>query len=370
MAAVALSAVFCAGGAAAQAVAPAQPAPAAEPTALTWHAFASLSGTYNLNRPPSGLNGERVFDFNDRQFDVDVAEFVLAKPVVRRGQFGFRADFEAGQTVPRVSAAAGLFRDPSTGQARDVDLQQAYVSYMAGARVRVDAGKFVTPLGLEVIEGWDGYNDNATRSFLFGYAIPFTHTGVRVSVAGTHVSGLAMVANGWDDVKDNNGGKTVAGQITLAPVEALSIAVATITGPEQTHNNINFRTVYDLAATWKIGSTMTVGLSADDGRESHAGPAGVLARWRGAAAYTRMGVTKRVAVSLRAEVFADPEGARTGVAQRLDEFTATPELRLSPHVVMRGDLRVDRSNRSVFDARDGAKRTQPTAEFNLLLVFP
>jgi hypothetical protein len=36
-------------------------------------------------------------------------------------------------------------------------------------------------MGYEVGEGPDGYNDNASHSFLFGWAIPITHTGLRIT---------------------------------------------------------------------------------------------------------------------------------------------------------------------------------------------
>ena len=81
-----------------------------------------------------------------------------------------------------MSAAAGFFRDAS-GKAQDFDLQQAFVSYITpvGSGLRFDAGKFVTNHGYELIDGYDGYNDNATRSFSFGYGIPFTHTGIKAA---------------------------------------------------------------------------------------------------------------------------------------------------------------------------------------------
>jgi hypothetical protein len=36
-------------------------------------------------------------------------------------------------------------------------------------------------MGYELIEGYDGYNDNYSRSLLFNYAIPLTHTGVKAT---------------------------------------------------------------------------------------------------------------------------------------------------------------------------------------------
>src|SRR6185369_5718564 len=123
--------------------------------------FASVAYEWNFNRPQSGLNQLRIFDFNHNNFGVDVAELVLQKPAVNPGDFGFRVDFVAGTAIPRVTASRGLFRDPATGQAGDFDLQQAFGSYIVpiGRGLRIDVGKFVTPVGYEVIEGYDGYND-------------------------------------------------------------------------------------------------------------------------------------------------------------------------------------------------------------------
>ncbi len=342
----------------------APPAPA-----LEWHAFASLSDVQNLDHPPSRTNAFRVFDFADHSLDLDVAEVTVARNAPRVGGVGFRVDLEGGQAVPRVSASSGLFSYAARAKSRDVDLQQAYLTVLLGRGVRVDVGKFVTPLGLEVIEGWDGYNDNASRSLLFGYAIPFTHTGLRVNVGGSRWSALVAVVNGWDIVRDNNGGKSVAAQLTLTPSDSFTLLVGGITGPEQAGNTHDFRTVYDVTATLKLSPAATLGFNADDGREAHTALDGTRARWRGAAAYARIGLTTAVALNLRGEVFDDPDGARTGTAQRLREITLTPELRLSPHVVTRVDCRVDRSNVDVFEARSGAKRTQRTVQFNMLFVF-
>ena len=88
--------------------------------------------------------------------------------------------------IPKVTRSTGL-------DAGDLDVQQAYLSYNApfGNGLQVDIGKFTTHLGYELIEGYDGYNDNYSRSFLFGYAIPFAHTGVRTSYSfGDRVSAI------------------------------------------------------------------------------------------------------------------------------------------------------------------------------------
>ena len=53
-------------------------------------------------------------------------------------------DLGAGQSIPEITAARGLFRNTETGEAGHFDVEQAYVSYIAkvGRGVRFDLGKF------------------------------------------------------------------------------------------------------------------------------------------------------------------------------------------------------------------------------------
>ncbi len=334
-------------------------------------AFVCTSYGYNWNRPASGANQVRVFDFADDTFQLDVFELVAQKPPATARTSGWRVDLAAGSSVPKISAATGLFRD-ATGAAGDIDLQQAFVSYVAplGSGLRVDAGKFVTHFGYEVIEGYDGWNDDATRSFLFGYAIPFTHVGARASYAWSpRLSTLLMLVNGWDVARDNNRSKSVGAQIPLTPVAALSVILNAMTGPERTADDADPRTLLDLVAIWKAGARLTLGVNADRGTDRSAVANGGDAGWSGVAGYLRLGVTAPFALSLRAESFDDRDGARTGTAQSLAGFTATPELRLTPRLVVRGDFRVDRSNRRVFEKAVGFAHDQPTVLIEALYGF-
>jgi hypothetical protein len=345
---------------------------------VPWYQTIQVNGlvsggySYNFNRPDSRTNHLRVFDFDDNSAKVDVFELVVQKPAIQPGETGFRADVTTGASIPRVSASAGLFRDRDTGEAEDIDLQQAYVTYVApaGRGLRIDAGKFVTAMGYEVIEGYDGYNDNATRSLLFGYAIPFTHTGLRLSYAFTSaLSAQLHIVNGWDNVADNNTGKSVGLQIAYAPISTLSLLFNAMSGPEQAENNDARRDMADVVAIWKPRSTLTLGLNADSGGEDEAAPDGGRAEWRGAAGYVRVGLAPRFAATLRAEVFDDPDGVRTGAAQTVREATLTPEWRVSDNLVFRADLRADQSTRDTFEKRDDATDSQTTVLLNALYMF-
>jgi hypothetical protein len=92
--------------------------------------------------------------------------------------------------------------------------------------------------------------------------------------------------------------------------------------------------------------------------------------WQGVAVYARYAFANRAAATLRAEWFDDPQGARTVYVQTLKEITLTPEFRLSPSLIIRGDLRRDWSDRRVFEANDGSLTdSQVTVSVNAVFVF-
>lgn len=355
------------------------PTPAPTPVPKPWYeeiavnGFLSNSYEYNFNRPASGTNQFRVFDFDDNSIKVDVAEVVLQKAVAKPGELGFRVDAVAGGSIPRVSAAAGLFRDAS-GKAQDFDLQQAFLSAIAslGSGLRFDIGKFVTPLGYEVIDGVNGYNDNATRSFQFGYAIPFTHTGIKASYTfSDQIAGMVMLVNGWDNVKDNNTAKSFGAQLTWTPSKTVTAVANYIVGAERSDTNGDARNVIDVNAQWKATDRVVLTVDLVYGTEPNAVTQGQTAMWNGVVGYARFGLSDTFALILRGELFDDRDGARTGVAQKLKGVTLTPELKVGSHVVFRGDLRVDFSDKEVFEGPDGAltKKQQPTVLLNALYYF-
>jgi hypothetical protein len=325
--------------------------------------FVSTGFTYNANRPDTGLNAYRVFDGAHNSFTIDVLELCVRRDVVKPGDAGFRIDLAAGASIPRVTRSAGM----SGG---DVDVQQMVVSWMApiGSGLRIDLGKFVTPFGYEVIEGFDGFNDNYTRSFLFGYAIPFTHTGLRAAYAfSPSLSLTALVVNGWDDAVDNNRSKSVGGSLAVSPLAGLTATVTGMVGPEQPGNNSGNRTLVDACASYAAGGGLTFGVNADYGRERL--PAGGDVVWSGFAGYLRCAISDRFAIALRGERFEDGDGARTGVAQTLSEFTLTPEYRPVPGIVLRADLRYDMSDQPVFQKAATFTDSQATVGLNALVTF-
>ncbi|MGA7992130.1 MAG: porin [Thermoanaerobaculia bacterium] len=355
------------------AVLPPNPAAPAPTPAKPWfeeiavNGFLSASYSYNFNRPDSGTNQLRVFDFDDNTFKVDVAEVVLQKAVAKPGEAGFRVDLVAGSSIPRVSSSYGLL------QGQDVDLQQAFVSWIApvGSGLRLDLGKFITHFGAEVIEGYDGWNDNATRSFLFGYAIPFTHTGLKASYTfSDQLAGMLEIVNGWDVARDNNSSKSIGLQLTWTPTKSVTVTGNFMTGPERANVSSDPRNLFNVVAQWKLTDLTVFTLDAVTGSEKGAVTPGATASWWAIAGYARLGLSEIFAFCLRAEYFDDADGARTGTVQKLKELTVTPEVKVSSHLIFRGDLRVDWSDADIFSKRGGIlKGNQPTVLLNGIYVF-
>jgi hypothetical protein len=336
---------------------------------LSVNAFVSTAYEYNSNRPTTGASSYRVFDFSDNSFNLDVAELVVQIPASKPNDAGFRVDFAAGNSIPQITKT----QDQNAAQ---FDLQQAFASYIAplGSGLRFDVGKYITHMGYEVIEGYDGYNDNYSRSILFGYAIPFTHTGIKASYAfSSKVAGMVEVVNGWDLLRDNNRSKSVGAQLTLTPVAPLQVLLNWIGGPEIANDNHSNRNVFDVVAILKPTSILTLGLNGDYGKEngtSLVNP-GSDATWKGIAGYATLALTNKFSVALRGETFHDEDGVRlgTGTKATLSEVTFTPAYKFTDHVLLRAEARYDTANQPILAKRGTLADKQTTVAANVIFVY-
>jgi hypothetical protein len=336
---------------------------------LAVNAFVSTGYVYNNNRPGTGANSYRVFDFNDNSYNLDVAELVVQIAASKPNDAGFRVDFAAGNSIPQITKT----QDQNAAQ---FDLQQAFASYFAplGSGLRFDVGKFVTHMGYELIEGYDGYNDNYSRSILFGYAIPFTHTGVKVSYAfSSKVAAMVEVVNGWDLLRDNNRSKSVGAQLTLTPVAPLSVLLNWIGGAEIANDNHTNRNVFDVVAVLKPTKTLTFGVNGDYGIENGTSAVnpGSDATWKGIAGYATFALTNKFSVALRGETFRDEDGVRlgTGTNATLSEGTLTPAYKFTDHVLLRGEVRYDKANQPILTKRGTLADKQTTVGANVIFVY-
>lgn len=314
----------------------------------TLSGFVDTSYTHTRQGPDSRVNTARVFDTEANNFNVQAAELVFEKLPADEGGVGFRADLYFGQDAEVITP---------TGSIRDqFDLEQAYIQLKPngfnlpiGNWQWIKIGKFVTMHGAEVIEAKDNWN--FTRSILFGYAIPFTHTGIRAGYQLTDgLSGYLGVNNGWDNVKDNNKTKSVEAALAWTPLKKLSFNLAGMYGPERASNDHSQRALIDFVTIYKLHPKWTLMLNADYGHEEDGVTAGKDGAWSGVAGYLKYDATDKISLASRTEFFSDRQGLRvtSATAQDLWETTLTFELRPYKNLITRLEYRHDGSSSNIF----------------------
>lgn len=331
--------------------------------------FVSTSYNYNFNEPSSNAINFRPFNDKDNSFILEVVELVFQKEASGPGDVGFRMDLNFGSTIPKAIQSTGL--DSNTDQ---FDLQQGYLTWVAPiwGGLTLDFGKFITELGAEVIEGYDGWNFNYSRSLLFYYTIPFTHTGLRASMNLTDsIRLIAGVVNGYDNVVDNNRGKSIFVHSAIALTENTLLNLKYIGGPEQDDNNSNLRHVFNINLNHDFLEKFTLNLDLVYGEEDSAVIVGQDAVWQGVSGIIRYTYNDTFAISLRGEYFEDKDGARTETAQNMWEVTVTPEFTVAGNLVIRPEYRHDASDKNVFDHGDNAasKKSQDVLGINIIYHF-
>ena len=331
--------------------------------------YTSLNGTglFGSTAGPAVVNGgsARVFDApgaaagkNFNSFNLNQAAISVSK--APKEGFGGLINLTAGQD-------ASVIKSVGSGTT-NVDVTQAYASYTGGS-LTVIAGKFATLAGAEVIASPS--NTNYSRSILFGYAIPFTHTGVRLTDAVSDtVSLIAGVNNGWDQISDQNTSKTFELGFTATPNKMFSLAASYYAGNELVAGTTNgSRQLVDLVATLNATDKLTFILNYDYGSQDNASANDAdkasTAKWNGLAGYANYQFNDKWRASLRSEYMNDKDGYKLAyvgsTGQKWSETTLTLAYMPASSFELRGEVRGDSSNQSVFESSDGTAKSNQTS---------
>ena len=343
----------------------------ASPSAAALLGGASFSGFvdtyygYNFNQPKSQTNTLRSFDGPSNQFALNLIELNLDKPPdPTNSRLGYHLGLGFGQAMNVVNST-----DPA-GLGFAQYLKEAYVSYLApvGKGLQMDIGKFVTPHGAEVIETKDNFN--YSRGLLFGYAIPYYHYGLRAKYSFTDkYSVTGFVVNGWNDIYDNNTGKTYGVTFGWNPTKKISIAQGYMFGPETGGTNAHWRQLSDTVVTYSPTSRLTTALNFDYGRGDRVTGIPTPVFWTGIAGYVKYAFNDLYAVATRYEYYNDHDGFTTGTPQHLNEFTGTFQRIVAHHLITRLEFRRDFSNRPVFTKGTTPVMGQNTMAAGLVYSF-
>lgn len=352
---------------------PAQPVFSIGGFDLTGHIDVGYTNLKGSGKFVSGLNS-RVFDFDRNEVSLHAIDLQLAK--LPEAGFGGMVDVTIGKDADTIAAYGTIDRNrgPANGVDKRFDVTQAHVHFATGP-LTVIAGKFVTLSGAEVIKS--AADTNYSRSILFGYAIPFTHTGVRATYKLSDTLTLVGGVNqGWDAFKDPNGDKTIELQAVFAPSKSMSLLVTGYSGKERVTNypksdaNGN-RNLLDVVAVFNLAEPLTLILNFDYGTQEGGSATGGKAKWQGLAGYVNYQFSDQWRLSVRSEYFDDKDGYRTGIIQKWKETTATLAYLLNKNLELRAEVRGDWSDKEAFLKSDrvATSKTDRSLGFEVLYKF-
>ncbi|MDP1946589.1 MAG: outer membrane beta-barrel protein [Nitrospirota bacterium] len=375
--------------------------------------FLDAAYTQNFNNPNTNLNQLHIFDTNANSFMPHLVQLMFERPADGGGseldRLGFRARLNFGMDA-RVTRARTNFA-PGTSN-NELDFQEVYGEYIVpvGNGLKIQAGKINTLIGYEVINSFE--NPNFSRSFMFGLGQAFTTTGVRMTYTFNPIVTASIgVINGWDNVVDNNRGKSFEWLVALTPHEKIGVSFYGSYGAEQSNGQgaAPFTTQADpTAKRTVVGSIISLKPTDKDtiilepyyANEGNASTVSRSqnARWNGFAGYLIHDFSDQWSARFRGEIFEDAGGARTctggisfaggtntcasgsspigssvagagGIAQTLWENTFTLQYKPFPSLITRTEFRYDKSDKNVFLYGSRPANNQETLSFQVIYMF-
>lgn len=322
----------------------------------------------------------RNYDTEQRGFTLQMTDLTVG--YLPASGFGGQVELNYGSDAKADSGAA----DPTKTAPSYTDVQQAYLQYATGP-FSVMAGKFDTIAGAEVIQAPS--NTNFSRSFLFTYAEPALHTGVRGVYALSDTTKFTVgVNNGWNvnqkSVKPAVGnpaqaptGNTLELGASVTPVKILSLSAAYYQGQESGLVASGTRSLLDLVATVNATDALSFALNYDGVKQDNALANGTSdAKWDGIAGYANYKFSDQWRVSFRTEKFKDKDGYITTLAtggafttsQTLKENTLTVGYAPVSSFELRGEYRADKSDHNTFNTNPGDPTGSPTDKQHTLAL--
>jgi hypothetical protein len=343
--------------------------------------------TVNANQGSSIVKGQnitvegRTFDVHDDVPRISLAEVEIEKvPTLGEwGGLGFKTDIQWGDDPELIyDTIQGALGEGVVHHA-DKAIQHASIAWIApvGKGLRFDAGKLVTHIGAETIEGIK--NNHLSHGWLYSYAIPFQDTGVKVNYPWSDKFYTEFyVLRGWNvTTGDNNAGLTVGPSIGWLPCAPFNLFLNYLVGPEQRNDTKNIRHLIDFQVLFcQPIPKLNVLLFGDLGFEEHALSSGTRnALWHGLGGTVRYKVTDNLEPAIRLEYLQDQDGFATGVDQHAYSFTLTLNYKLALkkgfNLLVRPEYRFDKTSEKFFT--DGANfrsdKTQHTVGIGTYLYF-
>jgi hypothetical protein len=330
---------------------------------ISLYGHAQASYQYNFRDPVGRMNYGRVFDTDDQEIILNQLDLTLQRVAdpTKSADFGFTIETIYGADSRYIHTNGLNFygpgdvaRGPQLDPENQFDLTQAYIDIVPVESVMIRAGKFATHVGYETI------NPTTTpffsHAYMFGYAIPFFHTGVEVYWYPTDkLTLMAGITRGWEQsTKDDNDVVSPVGQVKYVFTDKLTGYFNFVVGPEKRDNNDDTRVILDAILSYAVTDRFSVAVNADYGWEESTAADGDTASWAAASVYGSYKINDPLTFNVRGEWFDDTDGARgfnTTLYEATAGFTITPFPGdgVMSNLKLRPEIRYDYADDAVFD---------------------
>jgi predicted heme/steroid binding protein len=344
------------------------PAPAAPaPIVFGWEGLVDAYYLYNFTGDPKNQGpAYRQFDTNANSFTLNYAKLGVhadSELVTLRMDLGVGHAASVINGASLLASGGGGTGEEASLYGNGLFVQQAYAQVRPEAHISIDAGRFVTSAGAEVIES--NKNWLYSRSLMF-YGIPLLHTGLRINLAalGTIAAPELVISlqlvNGWNNDPDNNSDKTyVINAVYTPPNMGLTVAGGAHIGKEVAGTDT--RILVDAVVLKDIGN-VSVGANIDYFKLGSA-------NWFGVAAMGRFILSDAFNLAARAEYLKSKNGAYIPVDGALYEFSGQAAWTVDKHYELRFEVRADMSDKEVFVKGTTPKKNQVTGLVAALAYF-
>lgn len=352
-------------------------APAAPNYKVQVNGLVDVYYQYQFHNPkfpgkPNNLGGPRVYDVRHNAPAISMVELnVFQNP--RPSGFGWKAMLFAGD-----AAEINHYNFPPGGpgdgknESRFKNIQQLYGTYLFDQGGSIDFGKFLSPFGYELTESSSNYNYSHSLPWFF---IPSYHSGFKYTTPDMNgfIGSLYLVRSVFNTatagVQDDNGSPAFVGNLTFTDPKGKYVAITNLgLGKDKIGGVSNKIVLSDNNLTYNLSPTITLGANYLYSRQSPDG-GGPKNRANGYTLYFRQGLTDKTAYALR---FSGVNNRITGTPKlRVNEVTATYEIRPASQFVTKFEFRHDWSNQQVFLGSDSlpSEKAQDTLSVSGVYKF-
>lgn len=319
------------------------PAWAAEtPPAVTFGGFIDTYYAYDLNRPSDQNRSFTTQPARHNEFNVNLA-FIEAK--INRDRIRGRLALQAGTSVQSNYASEPKdIGGPNLARF----LQEAYAGYRLSDSTWIDAGIFLSHIGLESFISRD--NLTYTRSLVADYS-PYYETGIKLSTQfNDQFSGQLLILNGWQNIAETNPAKAIGTQLSYSLNPETSITYNTFFGKESgaLRHFHDFVLKYSPNAHWTFAGEFDFGFQGDSS-------------WNGLAVFAKRSMSQTWSVVARVEQYSDPQqvliAKSNGSAFKTWGASLGTDTQLDEKCFWRNEVRGFTSNNAIFPGDLGFQKT-------------